>query len=194
MFHAALCERPCTTKWLSFHRDTADTTTLSVSPTSTSVSVGDTFAIQVNVANASDLYVYEFDVSYDPAVLQFSSVAELSFLSDTGAILFIPGTVDPVAGTIAFNTDSLLSAIPGISGNGSLVRFDFTALTSGTSSLTISNEILFDSTFTVLSDTTTAGSVVVSSLASPVPEPSNMLLFGTGILGAAGMILRKLMV
>ena len=66
-------------------------------------------SIRVNVTNASDLYGYEFDLSYDPTVLQFSSEAEGGFLSVAGATFFIPGKVDPVAGTIAFNEDSLLS-------------------------------------------------------------------------------------
>jgi hypothetical protein len=47
---------------------------------------------------------------------------------------------------------------------------------------------------TGLLDQMNTGSLELTSSTSPVPEPSSMLLFGTGILGAVGMIRRKLMV
>ena len=86
--------------------------------------------------------------------------------------------------------DTLLSAISGVTGGGTLVVFDFTALSPGTSTFTIENEILQDSTGAVLSDATTSGSVTVQG-STVVPEPSGLLLLSVGALGLVGLALKQ---
>jgi hypothetical protein len=90
-------------------------------------------------------------------VLSATGITEGSFLPSGGSTFLIPGMIDNNAGIIAFNADTLLSAISGVSGSGTLIEFDFTALAHGTSTLTIGNEILQDSTGAILTDTTTPG-------------------------------------
>jgi general secretion pathway protein D len=169
----------------------ADGIVLSIQPVSSTVSVGSTFAVDVNISGVTDLYDYQFDLSFNPAVLQATNVLEGAFLSSGGATYFIPGTIDNTAGNMTFNADTLLSAISGVSGDGTLAVFDFTAIATGTSALNIdpTTFILLDSTLANINATTTNGSVTVQGVA--VPEPSVLTLVSMGLLILAGLTLKR---
>lgn len=169
----------------------ADGIVLSIQPVSSTVGVGSTFAVDVNISGVTDLYDYQFDLSFNPAVLQATNVLEGAFLSSGGATYFIPGIIDNTDGNVTFNADTLLTAISGVSGDGTLAVFDFTAIAPGTSDLTILNNedlLLQDSTGATLSSTTTDGSATV-----PTPEPSSLMLLVTGLLVLAGLTLKKML-
>jgi hypothetical protein len=169
---------------------------LSVDPPISTVTAGSGFTVDVNISNVTDLYDFQFDLTFDPEVLQASNVTEGTFLSDAGSTFFLPGLIDNVGGSISFNADTLLSAIPGASGSGTLAQFDFTALASGTSDLTISNEILQDSTGAIVTDTTASGTVTVLGTGgggpmSPTPEIPSLFLISTGLVVSAAFGLRR---
>lgn len=158
----------------------------------TTVAPGDTFTVDLDVTGTADLYAFQLDLAFDPTLLEATGVSEGSLLPAGGTTFFIPGVIDNVGGTVSLNADSLLSAISGVSGDGTLLVFDFTALGSGTSPLTIENEILLDSGLNVLSDTTANGSITVQDQTggggggTAVPEPSSFLLLVLGV-GALGI-------
>jgi hypothetical protein len=168
----------------------ADSTTLNAVANQATVSSGASLSVNVNISNVADLYDYQLDLTFNPNVVSAIGVTEGAFFQIGGSTFFIPGTIDNSAGSITFNADTLLSAISGVTGGGTLVVFDFTALSPGTSTFTIENEILQDSTAAVLSDATTSGSVTVQG-STAVPEPSGLLLLSGGALGLVGLALKQ---
>lgn len=157
-----------------------------ISAGSTDVLFDQIFTLPVSIADVSDLYAFQFDLSFDPTILQLLSISEGSFLPAAGSTIFIPGTIDNIGGTATGNADTLVGDIPGASGGGDLVDFTFEAINTGTSSVSLSNGILLDSGFNFIPFTTVDGSVTV---AFPTPEPPG--LSWIGCLAVAGMLLAR---
>jgi general secretion pathway protein D len=153
---------------------------VSIQPSVSIPGVGETFDVLVEISSLSDLYAFQFDISFDPAILSAIDVTEGSFLPGGGFTFFIPGSIDNIGGSISFTADILLTAVSGVSGSGTLADLQFQALTVGTSPVNLSNVILLDSNLSDIPYNTSNGSV------SPVPEPSTMLLLGSGLIGLAG--------
>ena len=149
-----------------------------VSVGSANTTVGSTVNIPVDILGVADLYAFQFDLSYDPSVLEGTLITEGDFLPSGGPTFFIPGTIDNVAGAITFNADTLIGSTSGVSGTGTSLVVQFQLISPGTSPLTLSNVILLDSTLTDISFTTQSGQV---STASAVPEPGTLFLLGMGI-------------
>jgi hypothetical protein len=143
---------------------------LSIDPTTQTTSTGTVVTVDVDVANVTDLYGYQFDLTFNPNILQAVSSSEGSFLSSGGSTFFINGSNDNVGGTVSATAGSLLSAVSGVGGSGQLAVFTFDAIGNGTSALAIQNEMLLDSNINILSDTTTGGSVTVASATVQAPE------------------------
>ena len=164
----------------------AQIATLSVDPTSQTTSTGSVVTVNVDIASVSNLYGYQFDLTYNPSILQAVSSSEGSFLSKGGSTFFIPGTNDNVGGTVAATADTLLTAVNGVSGSGGLAVFTFDAIGKGTSTLGIQAETLLDSSLNVIADTITSGSVTVNSgaVAAPEIDPSSAISALTLLLGS----------
>jgi Cohesin domain len=144
---------------------------LTVDPSIQSTSVGGVVTVDVSVSNVSDLYGYQFDLTFNPAILSAVSSSEGSFLPSSGnATFFVPGSIDNVGGTVSSTLDTLTSAVSGVSGSGELAVFTFDAIGTGTSTIGIQNETLLDSTLSVIADTVTSGAVTVTSGVTGAPE------------------------
>jgi Cohesin domain len=144
--------------------------------------VGDTVVVNVNIADVADLYAFGFDLVFDPSVLAAQSVTEGAFLPSSGATFFLPGFIDNVGGSVTFNADSLIGTIPGFSGSGTLVTFDFLAIGSGISILGLENTTFLDSNLSNLPVTLQGGSASVSGVPVSTPEPSTALLLVVSLL------------
>ena len=160
-----------------------------VSAGSANVDTGASFDIPVSVSQVSDLYAYEFDLSFDPAILELLSISEGPLLPGTGTTFFLPGTIDNTAGTATFTSDSLVGPVSGASGNGELAVFTFEALSGGTSALKLSNVTLLDSGLNDIVFGTTDGQAIVSG--EGVPEPSPLPVLAV-ILACTIPVARKL--
>jgi general secretion pathway protein D len=160
---------------------------LTVAPSAGTVANGSSFTADVNISNVADLYDYQFDLNFNPAVLQATAVLEGSFLTSGGATFFLPGTIDDSAGTIDFNADSLLTAISGVSGSGMLLEIEFSAIAPGSSAISIpdnSDLILQDSNGALLSAAAPVGGQVQvqGDTTAGVPEPSMRWLLTAALL------------
>ena len=82
------------------------------------VGTGSTFQIDVNATGFTDLYAYQFDISFDRALFGATGVTEGDFLAGVGSTFFDGGVIDDVGGTISFVFDSLIGPGPGASGSG----------------------------------------------------------------------------
>lgn len=163
----------------------ADTAVLSVAGTA-AVAQGSSFTMEIDISDVSDLYDFQFDLAFNPAVLQLTNIVEGGFLPAGGTTFFLPGTIDNTLGTAAANADTLIGAIPGVSGAGELVEFDFATVAAGISSLALSNAILQDSTGSLLDSTAATGAVTVQGTTN-VPEPSSLFLLVMGFLTLVAM-------
>jgi len=124
--------------------------TIYVSPSTVSVSRGDSFEILVNASTStSDIYAVQFDLIYDSSILTLDSVSEGEFFSSDGATTifnyssFGSGVADNV---LNVRNETYESSTPGITGDGSVAVFSFTASTAGTSAITLSNVLWMNST------------------------------------------------
>jgi general secretion pathway protein D len=147
--------------------------------------VGQTLLVPISVDQGGDLYAFQFDLAFDPSILQLESIQEGSLLPSVGSTAFSPGTIDNISGTATFNADSLLGPTPGASSGGDLADFLFLGIGPGTSALTLSNVVLLDSALSDISFTTSEGSVAVTP--AKVPEPSGQWV---GLLPMFWIVLR----
>lgn len=152
--------------------------TITIQPISQTVLVGDSVQVSIDVIGAVDLYGFQFDIEYDPLILEAVDVAEGDFLSTGGGTAFVPGLID-ASGIVAFIANALTGAVPGVNGDGHLALLTFTALHTGTSALSPMNIFLLDSSLVDIPATSEAGSVSVTS-GTTVPEASSWLLLMTG--------------
>jgi hypothetical protein len=161
-------------------------TVLTIASSEATIGPGGTFSVEVNVAGVSDLYGYQFDVLFNPNVLEALTSSEGSFLSQGGSTFFIPGTNDNVGGVVAATANTLLSPVPGVSGSGNLAVLTFEALKSGASSIAISGAELIDSGFNSINTSTTGGSITVgpSGMIAPEIDPASAASALTLLLGS----------
>ena len=146
---------------------------------SATVAVGDLVTIPVFIDEATDLTFWQFDLAFDPAVVQANTITEGPFLSAFGATLFGAGVIDNGAGLISLVTDAYVDLPPNPAGEGILVEIQFLALASGTSPLVLSNVFLNLSTqgFEIEN-----GQITVTGPTPPaVPEPATLVLMTSGL-------------
>jgi hypothetical protein len=159
--------------------------TVSVTGPSTVVP-GSLLQLDVMAAGFSDLYAYQFDITFNPAAFAVTNVTEGSFLSTVGSTFFDGGQSDNTTGTVTFVIDSLIGPGSGATGGGSLAQLTFLALPafSGNAYFSVDNVVALDSALNTL-DVSTQGTTV-----SAVPEPSTLLLSlaGLGVVGVAASV------
>ena len=105
----------------------------------TPIHIGDTFEFDVRAENVSDLAGWQFDIAFDPAILEAVDVSEGDFLkTDGGSTFFQSGRIDNAAGKI---TGLIAGRIAdgGVSGSGSVLQVRFKAKAEGETELALGN-------------------------------------------------------
>ena len=174
---------------LASHASFADT--VMIDPAITSVSVGHTFTVDINIEDVSDLYSFQFDLGFDPEVLQAIRVYDVSFLSESGENWPYEGDIDNTAGSIANIYDVLLGNVSGAMGSGLLATIEFKAIATGTGSLNILNSNFLDSMLDPI-DVNLQGARYIVAGSAAIPEPSTILLLSGGLIALAVAARRKI--
>ena len=104
----------------------------------TPIHTGDTFTLDIRAENITDLAGWQFDIAFDPTVLEAIDVSEGDFLKMGSTTLFQSGTIDNAAGKIGGLSAARLST-QGVSGTGTLVQVRFKAKSTGDTQLTLQN-------------------------------------------------------
>jgi hypothetical protein len=150
----------------------AEAATILVAPFVT-VDEGDTFFIDVSVIDAVDLTSFQFDLSFDPSIVQANVAVATASPSLPGDWFFTsPGFVDNNAGQI-LGVSAFGSAI-NRTGPFDLARLEFVALAPGVSPLTFSTVFL-----NLEAAAGEDGQITVRP--AVVPEPTTLVLLSSGV-------------
>jgi PKD repeat protein len=142
-------------------------TSISINPVSQSVSAGAAVSIIVNGVPEQPVKAFELKVSFNPSLLQVTSVSE-GDLFDGYTTFFNPGIINNVAGTIV-NVYDLIVGPGNVTDAGVLVTINFTARsTSGTSPLSLYDVRVTNETDYIAVSVSSA-SVTVTGGSSPPP-------------------------
>ena len=162
---------------------------VSIDPASSTISSGYTVTLDVDISGVTDLFGFQFDVLFGPSTLSATSETEGAFLATGGTTFFVGGTIDNVGGSITNTGNTLIGAISGVDGGGTLAVLELMGLAPGTTSVDLANVTLLDSNFNSIGFTTQDASVTVEG-SVVMPEPSGLLMLGVG-LTSLGLILRR---
>lgn len=153
-----------------------------VSPSTTTPTVGQAFQVNLIGEDFIDLYAYNFTLSFDPARIRAVSVDEGSLLAGAGETYFIPGMIDNIIGSISFTGNTLIGAMSGANGNGTLAIMGFEAIGEGTSLLSLADLLFLDSGLADLAATPQDGRVTLTAgTGGFIPEPASLPLVLMGI-------------
>ncbi len=163
------------------------------------VTVGSTFNIGVDIENAVFVNGYQFDLSFDPLVLEFVSLAEGTFLPFPllGTPLFDPSEL--ATGNVLAVANYM--ADTGVSGTGRLVNFVFKALTASPNTVVTATGGLYTSITDwndpnavqeeIQTQTIETTSFAVEAGGVVIPEPSSLLLAAAAAAAFTALRLRR---
>ncbi|TWI70223.1 putative secreted protein with PEP-CTERM sorting signal [Pseudoduganella lurida] len=166
----------------------AQAATLGTSASPNPALPGQVVELDVTIGDVSELFGYQFSLTFDASLLRVTSVTEGSFLGGAGATYGFTGDVDNAAGRIGYVTNTLIGPFPGASGSGSLLHVTFETLASGTSALGFSDVLFIGSGDVDIPITVASSPITVSA----VPEPATYAMLGVGLLGVAALRRRQI--
>ena len=105
----------------------------------TSIHTGDTFTLDILAEDVLDMAGWQFDIAFDPTVLEAVNVSEGNFLKTGGATTFFQGgSINNAAGKITGLNSARLSA-QGVTGTGTLLQVNFKTKLGGETKLELQN-------------------------------------------------------
>ena len=105
----------------------------------TPIHIGDTFTFDVRAESISDLAGWQFDIAFNPSILEAIDVREGDFLKAGGESTFFQGgRIDNASGKITGLSAALLAA-HGVSGSGSVLQVRFKAKSEGETPIALQN-------------------------------------------------------
>ena len=118
---------------------TVANTAVSYTFSQTPIHTGDTFTLDISAENVFDLAGWQFDIAFDPAVLEAIDVSEGNFLkTDGGNTFFQGGSIDNAAGKIG-GLSAIRLSTQGVTGTGTVLQVTFKAQSAGETELALQN-------------------------------------------------------
>jgi len=126
-------------------------------PTLVGETVGETLSAFIMVKNFEDMFLWQAGLSFNPDVLNCTSVEGGAGLTDdvfdvltTNPTMYIPGAIDNVAGKVGYSSQGLQGVVPGVTGDPDvgykILKFNFEVTGVGVSDLHLMQTFLLDST------------------------------------------------
>jgi len=140
---------------------TDPSTTVSVSPATTTALVGQTITVNITVSTVSNLVGWMAGITFNPNVLTCLSVQEGPFLSQEGTTVWIAGTINNTTGTLGVLGCALCGSST-VNGGGTLATARFWCSNTGSSELNLTSEGLANSTLQVIPSAISNSQVTVS--------------------------------
>ena len=139
--------------------------------------VGDYATIYINVTGSDTVGSLQLDVLYDPSIISADSITAESL---TTGSMFVPN-IDNIAGKIRMG----LISIGGVTGNGPLVKINYSIIKAGVSKLEISGPSVTDvSNNNIIVDSITGGSFSAMTIAPTVTQTQvsgNVVVYYKGL-------------
>jgi hypothetical protein len=136
---------------------------LSIMPAAVSVGIGRNFTVDIAVNNITDLCSWKLKLFYLSTVLNCTGAVEDNFLRLGGDTLFVvsdkPG-YNATHGMIRLGS-SLIGAVRGVSGSGTLASINFQALALGNTSMAMPDKVMLNSQLQDITHSMVSGFVQV---------------------------------
>ena len=162
--------------------------TITLTPSLTNLTVGDSFTLDINIQGAVDLYAWQFDVNFALAgLLDAMAPVDGGFLSPGQT--YFAGVVNNGTGTIT-SIASSMSGLSGVTGDGILASITFQAMFAGTATISAASFQLLDSNLdNIFFNVNEVGNALSATVnvtgpgdpGDPVPEPSGLALAGLAL-------------
>ena len=148
--------------------------TISVYPQTISKAIGETFTIDIIIPLVVNLWGWQAGMTFNPAVLEAISFVEGPLLKYEGrTTLWVPGTINNLAGEITYYGCTLTAGCTPVTGSGTLASVTFRVKDYGTSDLTLTDVKLIDPTYTSFPQVTVLHGSFTLSPPPPAPPFAN---------------------
>jgi len=147
---------------------TSATPKISVNPSSIEASPGENFTIEIRIdPNGAEIYAVQYDLYFNPNILNATSQSQGTFLSKDGATTSVLiNKINNTIGKIEYG-ETRIGVEEGVKEAGVISSISFEVIGTGESMLKLSNVILSDTNATPIEATIESGTVVVGAPATP---------------------------
>jgi LysM repeat protein len=153
---------------------------VSLDPSTTTVSVGETLIVNIQIQDVTDLFGADVRLQYDPTIVEVvdantlvpgTQISSGNFPDISGGKGFVAqNTVNSEEGTIGYAM-TLLSPAPSVSGSGTLASITFRGKASGSSNISFTSVLLSDASANQIPASKSDGVITVGSGPAPTLTP-----------------------